>query len=158
LVRSGNVFAREAALLELERGGASDTNVLLELLSDPRLLGWHQDVIGALVRKRAEVPLAGLLNEETEYWRRSCRTLHPGWWNSAQSSDIETARDHYTRAHALLSAIHERNRSEATPAAREFGNAWRKCLAPEKPQSSDQISKILELLSGPELRNDKRQK
>jgi hypothetical protein len=39
LVRSGNVFARMSALQKLERGGASETNVLIDLLSDQSLVG-----------------------------------------------------------------------------------------------------------------------
>ena len=147
LVRSGNEIARMSALQKLEHGGASEANVLLDLLSDQSLLGWHQDIVGALVRKHvADVRFAGFLGEETTYWSQSCRTLKPGWWSAAQYPDIERARNHYTRAYALLNAIHELNLSEAMPAVRDFAAAWSTCPPLERREKTNQIAEALKLL------------
>ncbi|HVZ19044.1 MAG TPA: hypothetical protein VG897_18145, partial [Terriglobales bacterium] len=87
LVCSENGIARMSALEKLERGGASETNVLFDLLSDRGLLGVHQEFIGVLVRKRAADPrFAELLREETSYWLQECPALKPGWWFTAPAS------------------------------------------------------------------------
>lgn len=130
-------------------GGASEAKVLLDLLSDKSLLGWHQDIVGALVRQRvADVRFAGFLREETTYWSRSCRTLKPGWWNAAQYPDVEKARDHYTRAYALLNAIHELHQSAAMPVVRDFAAVWSTCPPLDERSKTNQIAEALELLLG----------
>jgi hypothetical protein len=149
LVRSGNLFARNSALQKLERGGVSDVKVLVDLLSDQSLLGWHQDIIDALVRKRvADVHFGEFLGEETTYWSRSCRTLKPGWWNGAQYPAVEMARNRYTRAYALLEAIRELNLSEAIPVVREFAAVWSRCPPLDRREKTDQIAEALKLLVG----------
>ena len=121
LVRSENRIAKKSALEKLKRGGEAEAHVLLGLLSDESLLGWHQDFVGALVSMRAAgVPLAQFLNKETSYWSNVCRTPNPGWWYRPPYSDFETAKNHYTRVHALLTGIRELGVSEAKPAARDF--------------------------------------
>jgi hypothetical protein len=149
LVRSRNEIARMSAMEKLKRGGAAEANVLLDLLSDQNLLGWHQDFVGALVGMRvANVRFAQLLSEETTYWSKACRTLNPGWWNGASYSDVETTRNHYTRAYALLEAIHELSLSEATPAARDFAAVWSTCPPLEEREKTNQISEALKSLLG----------
>ena len=147
LVRSGNGFARLSAIQKLEGGGAPETNVLFGLLSDRSLLGWHPDMIGALVRKHAaDVRFAGFLAEETAYWSRSCRIFKPGWWNTVPDPDAEGARNHYTRAYALLEAIRDLNLSEAAPAVRDFAAVWSKCPPLEKHEKTNQITEVLKSL------------
>jgi hypothetical protein len=149
LVRSENPIARMSALQKLESGGAPEANVLVGLLSDPRLLGWHQDIVGALVRKRVtEVRFGEFLGGETTYWSHTCRKLKPGWWNGLRYPDNEKSREHYTRAYALLDAIHELNQSAAMPAVREFAAVWRTCPPLEEGEKANQIAEALNLLLG----------
>jgi hypothetical protein len=78
LVRSTNSIAKMSALRKLDGGGAAETNVLLDLLSDQSRLGWHQEIISALEGKpAAENRFGGFLSEETAYWSRTCRALKP---------------------------------------------------------------------------------
>ena len=147
LVRSENRIAKKSALEKLKRGGEAEAHVLLGLLSDESLLGWHQDFVGALVAMHAAgVPFAQFLNEETNYWFHVCGTLSPGWWNRPPYSDFEIAKNHYTRAHALLMGIHELAVSEAKPAARDFASAWSTCPPAGEREEKDQITAALGLL------------
>jgi hypothetical protein len=149
LFRSENAIAKMSALEKLKRGGAAETNVLFALLSDQSLLGWHQDIIGALAGKGvADARFASLLNEETAYWSAACRTLKPGWSNGTRYPDVETTRNHYARAYALLNAIHQLNFSEARPAVRNFAAVWGKCPPLERREETNQIADTLRLLLG----------
>jgi hypothetical protein len=145
LVRSGNSIARMSALRKLDGGGAAETNVLLDLLSDQSLLGWHQDIIGELAGNPvAENRFAGFLSEETAYWSRTCRGLKPGWWGITGSPEIEMAKSHYTRAYALLEAIRKSNIPPAMPVVQDFAAVWRACPR----EKTDQIAETLKLMAG----------
>jgi hypothetical protein len=147
LVRSKNEIAMRSAMEKLKQGGAAEANVLLDLLSDQNLLGWHQDFVGALVGTRvADVRFSQFLSEETTYWSKACRTLNPGWWNGAPYPDVETTRNHYTRTYALLKAIHELSLSEATPAVRDFAAVWSMCPPLEEREKTNQIAEALKCL------------
>ena len=149
LVHSKNEIARMSAIEKLKRGGAAEAIVLLDLLSDQDLLGWHQDFVDALVGMRlADVRFAQFLGEETSYWSKVCHTLNPGWWNGAPYPDVETTRNHYTRAYALLKAIHELSLSEATPTVRDFAVVWSTCPPLEEGEKTNQIAEALKLLLG----------
>ena len=147
LVRSEKPIVKMSAIERLKRGGAAEAHVLVGLVSDESLLGWHQDFVGALVAMHAAgVPFAQFLNEETNYWFHVCGTLSPGWWNRPPYSDFEIAKNHYTRAHALLMGIHELAVSEAKPAVRDFASAWSTCPPAGEREEKDQITAALGLL------------
>jgi hypothetical protein len=151
LVRSGNVlggiFARLSGLSKLAAGGGAEANALLALLSDESLLGWHQDIIRALVGKpMADSRFGGFLNQETEYWSKVCNSLKSGWWNDIGDPANELWRDHYTRAYALLDAIRARKLSEPTPEIRRFAVVWSQCPALEGRGEKDQMAEELNLL------------
>jgi hypothetical protein len=149
LVRSGNEIARMSALQKLQQGGVPEANALLDLLSDQTLLGWHQDMIGALVGKRvADATFGEFLSDETVYWSRACRTLNPGWWNGARYPDVETPRGHYTRANSLLKAIRELRLSAAMPVVRDFAAIWNTCPPLEAREKANQITDELKSLLG----------
>lgn len=146
LVRSNNEIARGSAIEKLKFGGATEANVLLDLLSDEDLIGWHQDFVGALAGMRvAGIHFAQFLSHETVYWSKVCSTLGPGWW-SGVSPDVETTKSHYTRAYALLKAIHELGQSEATAAVRDFAAVWSTCPPLEERENTSQIAEELKLL------------
>ena len=151
LVRSGNVaggtFARLSGLRKLAAGGESETNALLGLLSDESLLGWHQDIIQALVGKpMAESRFGEFLSQETEYWSNTCGPLKPGWWNEINNPSNELWRNHYTRAYALLEAIQAQKLSEPTLQIRRFAVVWSRCPALEGRGEKDQMAEQLNLL------------
>ncbi|MGJ5818385.1 hypothetical protein [Paludibaculum fermentans] len=146
LVRSGNTIARSSAIEKLKRGDVAEATVLLDLLADPNLLGWHQEFIAALVARRATgSPFAQFLSEETVYWSGACPTLKAGWWNGMPYPEVETPRSHYTRAHALLNAIHDLGNSTTAPAVRDFAAIWSTC-PPLAEHETDQIAEALKLL------------
>jgi hypothetical protein len=149
LYRSPNPIVKHSALQKLESGGAPETKALLDLLSDVSLAGWHQEILAVLVRKRvAGVPFADFLHEETAYWSAACRALNPGWWNHLETprSDTETARNHYTRAHALLDAILQLQLREADGAVREFAAVWHTCPPLEEHEKTNQMTESLKVL------------
>ena len=149
VVRSTNEIATMSAIEKLKRGGAPEANILVELLSDQNLLAWHQDFVGALVSMRvAGVRFAQFLDEETNYWSKVCPTLNPGWWNGAPYPNVETPRSHYTRAHALLRAIHELRLTEAAPAVRDFAEVWSTCPPLDEREQTDQIALAIESFFG----------
>lgn len=149
LVRSKNEIARMSAVEKLKHGGAAEANVLLELLSDKSLLGWHQDFIEALVGMHATgVPFAQLLGEETTYWSKVCRIFTPGWWNDMQHPDVETAKNHYTRTFALLKGIHTLDPPGARPFVQDFAAVWSTCPPLEEREKTNQIAEELKLLLG----------
>ena len=130
-----------SALQKLERGDTAESNVLLDLLSDPSLLGRHQEIVHALTGKTlAEVRFGEFLAEETTYWAQACRSLKTGWWNDMRYPDVELARSHYTRAYALLEAIHESNISAAMPSVRDFAAVWSRCPSLEAREETNQIA------------------
>lgn len=151
LVRSGDIvggtFSRLSALRKLAAGGESEANALLGLLSDESLLGWHQDIIRALVGKPvADSHFGKFLGEETKYWCKACATLKPGWWNDMSNPEVELPQDHYTRALALLEAIRERQLSELIAEVQRFAVVWSGCPALEQYEGQDQIDEQLNLL------------
>ena len=124
-------------------------NALLDLLSDQTLLGWHQDIVGAIAGKGvADASFGEFLSDETAYWSRACRALSPGWWNGARNPDVETPRDHYTRAYSLLEAIRELSLPAAMPAVREFAAIWNTCPPLEEREKTNQITDTLKSLLG----------
>jgi hypothetical protein len=153
LVRSGNGIARMSALRKLEHGGDPEVDVLLGMLVDQSLLGWHQEIVGALLSSRvADLSFRAFLVEETNYWSKACGTLNPGWWNSTDNPDVETSQDHYTRAYALLKAVRERNLPAALPDVRDFAAVWSTCPPSDEDEKSDQIADELKLLLGVDAR------
>jgi len=147
LYRSPNRIVKQSALRKLESGGAEETKALLDLLSDASLTGWHQDILSVLVRKRVSgIRFADFLGEETTYWSTACGALNPGWWNNMQNPDVEAARNHYTRAHALLNAILQLKLSEVAPSVREFATVWRICPPLEEREKTNQIADVLKAL------------
>lgn len=150
LFRSGNVFARASSLQKLERGGEAGTAALLDLLTDQSLLGWHQDILGALVEQHVSDDRFGkFLSEETDYWSTACRTLRPGWWNDmTRWPEVEILRNHYTRSYALLRAIYELNLTAALPVVKEFDAVWAACPPLEPLEKTNQIKDELKLVLG----------
>ena len=148
LFRSGNVFARASSLQKLERGGEAGTAALLDLLTDQSLLGWHQDILGALVEQHVSDDRFGkFLSEETDYWSTACRTLRPGWWNDmTRWPEVEVPRNHYTRSYALLRAIYELNLTAALPVVKEFDAVWAACPPLEPLEKTNQIKDELKLV------------
>ena len=125
LFRSGERVREGIRTAKAERGGEAGTAALLDLLTDQSLLGWHQDILGALVEQHVSDDRFGkFLSEETDYWSTACRMLGPGWWNDlTRRQQVEIPRNQYTRSYALLRAIHELNLT-ATPVVREFDVVW----------------------------------
>lgn len=149
LIRSQDRIARMSAIEKLEHGGAPETKLLFDLISDQNLLGQHSIFIDALVRKRiVDQRFAGFLNEETVYWSQVCHALKPGWWIAAHGADAERTKAHYTRAYSLLNAIHELNLTKAMPVVQDFARAWKTCPPIENSGKVDQISEELKLLTG----------
>lgn len=146
LVRSGNGIARDSAIRQLARGGDPEANALLGLLGDESLLGWHQDIVGALLQTGVPVSFDQFLPEETAYWSKTCHVLRSRWWNEYPIN--ETPRNHYTRVYSLLRGIQEWNLTGALPAVRDFSVAWRACPPLEELERSNQISDELTLLLG----------
>jgi len=150
LFRSGNVFARASSLQKLERGGEAGTAALLDLLTDRSLLGWHQDILGALVEQHVSDDRFGkFLSEETDYWSTACRTLRPGWWNDmTRWPEVEIPRNHYTRSYALLRSIYELNLTAALPVVKEFDAVWAACPPLEPGEKTNQVKDELKLVLG----------
>lgn len=150
LFRSGNVFARASSLQKLERGGEAGTAALLDLLTDQSLLGWHQDILGALVEHRVSDDRFGkFLSEETDYWSTACRMLRPGWWNDmTRWPEVEIPRNHYTRSYALLRAIYRLNLTSALPVVKEFDAVWAACPPLEPGEKTNQVKDELKLMLG----------
>ena len=149
LFHSESGFARASALQKLERGGEAGTSALLDLLTDQSLLGWHQDIIGALIEKRvSDARFGKFLSEETEYWSTACRTLRPGWWNNMTWPEVQIPRNHYTRSYSLLRAIYELNQTAALPVVKDFEAAWAKCPPPETREETNQVKDELRLALG----------
>ena len=152
LFHSESGFARASALQKLERGGEAGTAALLDLLTDQSLLGWHQDILGALVEQHVSDDRFGkFLSEETDYWSTACRTLRPGWWNDmTRWPEVEIPRNHYTRSYALLRAIYELNLTAALPVVKEFDAVWAACPPLEPQEKTNQVKDELKLVLGTE--------
>jgi hypothetical protein len=147
LYRSLNRIAKQSALQKLGSGGAEELNALRDLLSDASLTGWHQDILSILVRRHvSDIRYVDFLHDETTYWSTACGALNPGWWNNMQNPDVETARNHYTRALALLDAILQLKLSDAAPTVREFATVWRTCPPLDKREKTNQIAEVLKAL------------
>jgi hypothetical protein len=150
LFRSGNVFARASSLQKLARGGEAGTAALLELLTDQSLLGWHQDILGALVEQHVLDDRFGkFLSEEADYWSTACRMLRPGWWTDmTRWPEVEIPRHHYTRSYALLRAIYALNVTAALPVLKEFDAVWAACPPLEPLEKTNQVKDELKLVLG----------
>jgi hypothetical protein len=133
LVRTNNSMATYSALNHLTGGGPDAVQVLEASLLDPGLAQKYPLIAGTLAKfPTSETHFARILEGETSYWRRTCPSLQPNWYNGAFSPTAEAPETHWGITRELL-AVRGLASDRDRAAVMELAEVWKTCPAIHEP-------------------------